>query len=173
MSLSSRLPAVYRIFTWCLLLLAMLGVLEYSVHAWRVWQHLGGVDAAARSQLHAMLGWDVAYLTGACVTLSVSAGVLLRREWARRAMRVLALLLAAWAGWTAWRWSGADHALAELLARPDLDAVSRAEIGHQRRALRMAMLLKLVAMPLLGWLAWRLGRPAVRAQFHPARGSAQ
>jgi hypothetical protein len=165
MSLSSRLPALYRILTWCMLLLAMLGVLEYSVHAWQVWQHFSGVDAAARARLRVMLGWDAAYLVGACLTLSVAAGVLLRREWARRAMRVVALLLAAWAVWTAWRWSGADHALAQLLARPDLDAISRAQITHQRRALRMAMLLKLASAPLLAWLAWRLGRPAVRAQF--------
>lgn len=174
MSLSSRLPVVYRILTWCLLLLAVFGVLQYSVHAWQVWAHMSGVDAHSRGALRVMLGWDAAYLLGACLTLSVSAGVLLRREWARRAMRVLALLLALWAGWTAWRWSGADHALAQLLARPDLDTLSRAAITHQRRALRIAMLLKVLAVPVLAWLAWHLGRPGVRAHFrgrgaHPAR----
>jgi hypothetical protein len=38
-------------------------------------------------------------------------------------------------------------------------------IARAERTWQVGLALKAVAIPLLLWLAWQLGRPAVRAQF--------
>ncbi|HET7359914.1 MAG TPA: hypothetical protein VFJ04_07185 [Rhodanobacteraceae bacterium] len=162
--------APWRIVCWVLLLLAALGILQYADHAWRVGSLLhAGADPALRR----MLAWDVAYLAGACITLGATAGALLRREWARRLLRVVAVLLALWALATGIavlaQWSAFQHVSAQLLARPGTTADDRIVLAHARRVFIAGTALKLVAVPVLAWLAWRLGVPGVRSQFHARR----
>jgi hypothetical protein len=161
--------APWRIVCWVLLLLAAMGILQYADHAWRVAAllHAGaGNDAGALGRL---LAWDIAYLAGACLTLSAVTGTLLRREWARRMLRVIAVLLAVWALATAIvmfaQWNAFQHVSADLLARPGTTAGDRAVLAHARRIFMAGTAFKLVAVPVLLWLAWRLGVPGVRAQF--------
>jgi glucan phosphoethanolaminetransferase (alkaline phosphatase superfamily) len=163
--------APWRLACWVLLLLAALGILQYVDHAWQVAALLR--DATDATALRHMLIWDIAYLAGACVVLSAAAGALLRREWARRLLRVVAALLAVWALVTAIailaQWNAFQHVSAQLLAQPDTTAGDRALLAHARRVFMAGTALKLAAVPVLAWLAWRLGVPGVRAQFRARR----
>ncbi len=165
----------WRIVTWALLLLATFGVLQYAGHAWRVWHMLGQTAAAHHAPLEHMLWWDGGYLLLAGLTVTVSAGTLMQREWARRGMRVLALVLALWALATAimllLQWGRFHHAEQMLLSQPGISAAQRATIAHLHRELVTGMVLKFLAVPVLGWLCWHLGRLSVRAQFGPRRGA--
>ncbi len=162
---------VWRLACWMLLLLAAFGILQYVSHAGQGAALLRQPEsmAGAHATLRGMLAWDVVYLGGACLTLSASAGALLRREWARRLLRVVAALLALWALGTAIamlaQWTAFQHASDELLARPGMNDEGRAALAHARRTFVIGFALKVAAVPLLAWLAWRLGVPSVRAQF--------
>lgn len=170
---TARAFDVWRLVCWMLLLLAAFGILQYVSHAWQVGALLRQPESmdGAHGTLRGMLAWDVVYLGGACLTLSATAGALLRREWARRLLRVVAALLALWALGTAVamlaQWTAFQHASDELLARPGMTDEGRAALAHARRTFIIGFALKVAAVPLLGWLAWRLGIPAVRAQFQP------
>lgn len=166
--------ALWRIVTWLLLLLAVFGIFQYSVHAW----HVGGLlDMEGwedrRASLLGMLAWDVAYLIVACAAVASAAGALLRRGWARSALRVVAAVLALWLLATTImmlaRWSTFNHQSAALAGESGLSDVARDMVERVRRQYLVAMVLKAVAVPVLAWLSWRLGRPAVRAQFMPRR----
>lgn len=174
---SQRRLALWRVVVWAVLLLAAFGVMQYAGHAWRVAHILGRKATSQHAALEHMLWWDGGYLLLSGLTVAVSAGVLMQREWARRGMRVLALALAAWALVTAimltLHWVRFHHAEQLLLAQPDILPTQRATIAHVRRALIAGMALKFVSVPVLGWLWWRLGRVAVCRQFvrrQPAGG---
>jgi len=166
---TSRRPAVWRVLTWLVLLLAIFGVLQYAVHAWRVGAAVlaGAPDAATRA-----LAWDVAYLVVACVTLTASAGTLLWRGWARPVLRVVAGLLALWLLVTAillgMDWMSFNQHSQVLLAQPDMADTVRAVSKRISNTYLVAIVLKAVGVPILAWLAWRLGVPSVRAQFPPS-----
>lgn len=160
----------WRVVTWLLLLLAVFGILQYSVHAWHVaeWLRKGG-QAPSHAALTRMLAWDIAYLVGACITLTVAAAALLRRGWARPALRVVAGLLALWLLATALmlvaHWSGFSHRTEELMSLPGLADGARMLLERARRNYLVGMGLKLAAVPILAWLSWYLGRVRVRGQF--------
>lgn len=166
-------PSIWRVVTWLLLLLAVFGIFQYSVHAWHV---LATLRTLGESDVHAamtrMLAWDVAYLAGACVTLAAAAGALLRRGWARPVLRVVAGLLALWLLATAImlgaRWTSFNHHSSMLMAQSNLGEAGQALLARVRRSYIVAIALKAVAVPVLVWLAWRLGVPSVRAQFRPS-----
>ncbi|HET7266507.1 MAG TPA: hypothetical protein VFJ15_00195 [Oleiagrimonas sp.] len=166
----SRVPAIWRVVTWLVLLLAIFGVFQYSVHAWRVGAAVaaGAPEAATRA-----LAWDVAYLVVACVTLSAAAGTLLWRGWARPVLRIVAGLLALWLLVTAIMlgvdWVSFSRHSQELMAQPHMGDTVRALRERVRNTYLVAIVLKAVAVPVLAWLAWRLGVPSVRAQFPPLR----
>jgi hypothetical protein len=161
--------SIWRIVTWLLLLLAVFGILQYSVHAWHVGAALGQAGSQRQASLGAMLAWDVAYLAVACVSVMVAAGALLHRAWARPALRVVAAVLAAWLLVTAImliaHWASFNNHSSELLAQSGLGDAGRALLTRVRRNYLVAMCLKAAAVPVLAWLAWRLGAPRVRAQF--------
>jgi hypothetical protein len=77
----------------------------------------------------------------------------------------VALLLCVWVtygGVTLWhQWQGVDPG--SLQEGQQL----MADFG---RVLRINLALRAVSVPLLLWLAWQLGQPAVRLQFRPRSG---
>ena len=165
-------PALWRIVTWLLLLLSIFGILQYSVHAWHVAAALNAAQNKDHAGLAGMLAWDIVYLVVACITVLAAAAVLFRRAWARPVLRVVAGVLALWMLITAIQmlaqWSSLNAQSATLMAQPDLNDAGRAMLQHVQRRYLVAMILKAISVPVLAWLAWRLGTPAVRAQF-PAR----
>lgn len=166
--------APWRIVTWLLLLLAAFGIFQYCVHAWHV---AGLLHTAAWKSRHAelvrMLAWDIAYLVAACLAVACAAGALLRRGWARPALRVVAGVLAVWLLVTTImllaRWSAFDHQATALMEGKKPGGMVREMVAQMRRQYLVAMVFKALSIPVLAWLSWRLGRPAVRAQFMPRR----
>jgi NADH:ubiquinone oxidoreductase subunit 6 (subunit J) len=97
----------------------------------------------------------------------------LRQAWSRSAMQVLALLLAVWSLVTAvlmLQQSG-DFEIARQHARaqPQLGEIALWMIARAERTWQVGIGLKVLVIPVLLWLAWQLGRPAVRAQFRSRR----
>jgi len=140
--------AGWSVACWIVLLLAAFGAVLYLRHR------------------------DYSYLLGALVVVVVCAGGILRQPWARNALRVLALLLAAWAlvtgGLMIAHWDQFALARQHALGEPHADLVLLL-IEQARRDYLLGLVLKALAIPLLLWLAWRLGTPAVRAQFGAPR----
>lgn len=135
---------LWRVATWIVLLLAAFGGVLYLRHG------------------------DWPYLAGTLVVIVVCAGGILRQPWARQPLRVLALLLALWAlatgGLMLAQWSQFDTARAHAMAQPQGQLLLLV-IDQARRSFLLGLAFKALLVPLLLWLAWQLGRPAVRAQF--------
>lgn len=170
----SRPPrfAAWRVAVWLLLLLAAFGCVQYGRHASMVWaksQLLAPGSTVAAATLQRMLAWDIVYLVAALVFVVLCAGCVLRQGWARVPMRWATAILAVWVVATGVlllvQYRQFDRASAEALAQLHADPTLQLALLHARWSYRMALGLKVVAVPLLLWLAWRLGVPAVRAQF--------
>lgn len=169
---------LWRVLTWLLLLVAALGCLLNLQHARRVWQQLqitAPTDASGLDALHGMLGWDVSYLLSAFVMIVICAGCILRQAWARPSMRVAAGLFAAGLvviGFSQWRdlqMLGTNIATFQSHAQQQgALAAAQIAIGLQR-GYRLALLLKALGVIVLLWLAWTLGKPAVKSQFRRRR----
>lgn len=163
--------AWWRMLTWILLLAAAFGSVQYIRHAQAVWDALqkvspaGGDSQQIIAGLHALLGWDIGYLIGAFVVVVACAGCILRQAWARSVLRMVALLLCVWVaygGVMLWhQWQGVDPASVQEGQQ------LMADFG---RVLRINLILRAISVPLLLWLAWQLGQPAVRLQFRPRPG---
>lgn len=169
-------PMLWRIVLWLILLLAAFGCLQYVHHAQQVWAHLQALapgDAQGASALHGMLAWDLAYLLAAFALIVLCAGCILRQAWARAPLRVACGVLALWAlvsgGMMLAQWPQFHRASAEALAQLGHDEILRNAVIHARRVYRITLGLKAVMVPVLLWLAWRLGTPAVRMQFRHRR----
>lgn len=145
----ARRFAVWAIGLWVVLLFAAMGFVQYLRHG------------------------EYLYLAAAVLVIATCAGCILRQAWARPAMQVLAVLLALWAlvsGVMLLQQSGDfDIARQHALAQPQLGEVALWLIARAERTWQVGLVLKAVAVPLLLWLAWQLGRPAVRAQFRSRR----
>lgn len=144
---SARRFSAWAVGPWVLLLFAALGFVQYLRHA------------------------EYIYLAAALLVVVVCAGCILRQTWARPAMQVLAVLLALWALASGvlmlQQWGDFDIARQHARAQPQLGEVALWMIARAERTWRVGLALKAAAIPLLLWLAWQLGRPAVRAQFRP------
>jgi energy-coupling factor transporter transmembrane protein EcfT len=144
---SARRFSAWAVGPWVLLLFAALGFVQYLRHA------------------------EYIYLAAALLVIVVCAGCILRQAWARPAMQVLAVLLALWALASGvlmlQQWGDFDTARQHALAQPQLGEVALWMIARAERTWQVGLALKVVAIPLLLWLAWQLGRPTVRAQFRP------
>lgn len=146
---SKRGFAAWAIAPWVLLLIAALGCVQYLQHA------------------------EYTYLLVGMIVIVVCAGCILRQAWARPTMRVLAVLLVLWTLVTGvlmlQHWGDFDVARQHALAQPQLSDVAVWIINRAQRIWQIGLALKVLAIPLLLWLAWVLGRPAVRAQFKSRR----
>ena len=166
---------LWRIVLWMILVLAALGCLQYIHHAQQVWAQLQALPPGTDgiSALLGMLAWDLGYLLAAFGLIVLCAGGILRQAWARPALRVAAVLLAGWAAlsgiWLMQQWSDFTHASSDALTGPQTDAALQELLAHARRDYQLALAMKVVAIPILLWLTWRLGQPAVRAQFRTRR----
>jgi hypothetical protein len=135
---------LWRVAAWIVLLLAAFGGVQYLRHG------------------------DWPYLAGTLVVIVLCAGGILRQSWARQPLRVAALLLVLWAlatgGLMLAQWGQFDLARAHAMSQPQ-PQVLLLVIEQARRSFLLGLVLKALLVPLLLWLAWQLGRPAVRAQF--------
>lgn len=167
--------SAWRVATWLLLLLAAFGCVQYAGHAQWLWTIRAQVPASEQAALHGALAWDAAYFVAAFVLIALCAGCILRQAWARVPLRVAVALLALWAlvsgGLMASQWLQLERSSADAIAHLASDDRLRMAILHARRSFRIALVLKLAAIPALLWVAWRLGVPGVRAEFHRRRGA--
>ncbi|HET6553466.1 MAG TPA: hypothetical protein VFG49_08015 [Dyella sp.] len=169
--------ALWRIVAWLMLLLAAYGCLQYAVHAsqlWRALQPLPASNTGDIAQLHKMLAWDIGYFTAAFVIVVVCAGAILRQAWARPALQAVAVLMALGWGFAGGlvllsQWREFSQGVAMTNAQASLDEASQLALDHVRRSFMIAIAVKAVAIPLLLWLAWWLGRPQVKAGFRKLR----
>lgn len=142
---STRRFAVWGIAPWVLLLIAALGCVQYLQHG------------------------EYGYLLAALIVVVVCAGCILRQAWARPTMRVLAVLLALWFLATGVQmlqhWDDFETARQHALTQPQVAEMAIWMINRAQRTWQAGLALKALAIPLLLWLAWQLGRPTVRAQF--------
>jgi hypothetical protein len=169
--------AFWRLIVWLILLLAAYGCLQYMTHAQQLWHALKPLPASAEGdilQLQKMLAWDVSYFVVAFALIVICAGAILRQAWARTSLQVASVLLAI--GWglvgglmMVSQWHDFSQAVAATNAQSSLDTASQLALEHLRRSFLIAMAMKAVGVPVLLWLAWRLGRPQVRAQFRKLR----
>jgi hypothetical protein len=125
--------------------------------------------------LRGLLAWDAGYLLAAFALIVLCAGGILHQAWSRLPLQMAAVVLAAWSAlsglWLFERWqefvrSASDMAVA---TGPQAAVALQALLDHARRSYRIGLALKVAAVPVLLWLAWRLGQPSVRAQFHARR----
>ena len=145
----ARRFAAWAIGLWVVLLFAAMGFVQYLRHA------------------------EYLYLAAALLVIAVCAGCILRQAWARPAMQALAVLLALWAlvsGVLMLQQSGDfETARQHAMAQPQFGDVALWMIARAERTWRVGLALKAASIPLLLWLGWQLGRPAVRAQFRARR----
>lgn len=113
------------------------------------------------------------YLAAAALTMVACAGCVLRQGWARPGLRILCVLLALWASISGalmlGQWDSFAIARQHALAQPALAEMALWLIARAQRTWEVALGLKAASIPLLLWLAWQLGRPAVQAQFKRRR----
>lgn len=141
--------AAWAIGPWVLLLLAAVGCVQYLRHG------------------------EYVYLAVAALVIVVSAGSILRQAWSRPVMQVLAILLAAWSLITAvlmlLQWGDFEIARQHARAQPQVGEMALWLIARAQRTWQVGIALKLLSVPALLWLAWKLAQPAVRVQFRSRR----
>lgn len=159
--------AGWRMLTWVMLIVAGFLGAQYITHLQKLWsalQTLPAGDSENAAALHGMLSWMIGYLVASFVVIVACAGCILRQAWARPVLRIVALVLSVWLAYCAalvW------HQMSTL---DQLAASFQAPMGDLKRPLLIALALQAAAIPLLLWLAWQLGQPAVRLQFRPRVG---
>jgi len=165
----SRPFAPWRIVVWLMMLLAAVG---FVIHAFAAVVSAGAIGSMSAEAIAAggpdprvQLAWALVYATATFVVMAVALGTLRWREWGRRAIRAVALVLIVWFAWTAWvefrQWQQVGVVLGQAGLPPD----ELAEWTRRRSILLVGALLKLVSIPILGWLAWAVGSVRVRQQF--------
>jgi hypothetical protein len=159
--------AAWRIVVWLVMLLAAVGFVINGYAAVVIGQAAAGMSAADKADMnpYVPLAWSVGYAVAAFATMAIALATLRWRDRARGAMRVVAILLAAWAAWTAWIAFGQWQQLGVVLGQAGLPADLLAAGLKHRNILLIGLVLKVVSVPALGWLAWVLGTVRVRQQF--------
>lgn len=169
--------AAWRVLVWLLLLLAAFGSVVNLSHAQLLWAQRANLSPTDSIVMNHMLVWDIGYIVAAFALIVLCAGCILRQAWARAPLRVACGVLVLWAlvtgGMVLAKWLQFEHSSADALTQLGQDAVLRNALVnarvHARYVYLIALALKAVAIPVLSWLAWRLGTPAVRMQFRHRR----
>jgi hypothetical protein len=152
---SPRRFSAWSLSLWILLLLLAYAGLQYLQHG------------------------DFVYLAVSFAAIVVCVGTILRQAWAHGPMRIVLLLLAAYAIASGivmlLHWGDFEKARQTALANPQFADVLLALNEQAKRVYMIALALKAIALPWLLWLAWALGRPTVAEQFRrsPGRFSAR
>lgn len=163
--------SAWRIVVWLMLLFAGYGCVQYIAHARQLLANMQqNISPEAMSSLRGMLAWDVGYLLGAFAVVVICAGAILRQAWSRPLVQGVAVVLALCWGLLGAisqfsQWRDVSRAVALVASQTPLDAAAQATVAHMRRSYQVAMGMRIVATPVLLWLAWWLGRTPVRAQF--------
>lgn len=174
----TRGPMLWRVVVWMLLLVSAFGSLQYVKHMQNVWGQLRdnvSLQPAELDALHGMLGWDAAYLLVAFVLIVICAGCILRQAWARPCMRVAASFLAIWLLITGYlqlrdlQALGANTAAILAQAQQQGTAGAAQMLVQLQHGYRLALVFKAIGCIASLWLVWKLGKPAVRAQFRTRR----
>ena len=138
--------SMWSLALWILMLLLAYGGLQYLQHG------------------------EFPYLAASFVAIIICVGAIMRHEWARSAMRVVLLLFALYALVSGvmmlMEWGNFEKARQAALANPQFAADVTMMVERAKRIFQIALALKAIGIPCLLWLAWVLGQPAVRAQFH-------
>lgn len=159
--------APWRVVVWLVMLLSAAGLVLNGYACVVFVQAIAAMSAEAMAQAdpRVALAWSLAYTVAALAIMVTALATLRWREWARQAMRILAVLLALWALYTAWvtfdQWRQLGAVLSQAGLPDDLLAVGQ----RQRNVLFIGLCMKAISVPVLAWLAWALGRPAVRDRF--------
>lgn len=163
--------ASWRIVVWLVMLLAAGG---FVVNAYAA-VVMAGAIGSLKGELppgvtdpRIQLAWAIASSLLAFATMAVSLSTLRWMGWARDAMRVLALVLAVLAIYTGYVMYAQWQQVGALLAQPGLPEQILAGLARQRTIMLVALILKVVSVPVLAWLFWVLGTPRVRRQFAPS-----
>lgn len=160
--------APWRIVVWLMMLLAAAGFVLNAYAAVVIGQAVAGMsaDAAANGpDPRVALAWTLGYVLVAFVVMVFALGTLRWREWARSGLRIVAVLLVAWAAYTAWVAFTQWQQMGVVLSQPGLPPELLAMAGKHRTILLIGVVLKAVSIPVLAWLAWALGGVRVREQF--------
>jgi hypothetical protein len=143
---SARRFSVWSLALWVVLLLLAYGGLQYLQHG------------------------DFPYLAATFVAIVICVGAIMRHEWARSAMRVVAVVLALYGlvsgAAMLMHWGDFEKMRQAALANPQFADDLTMMLERTRRVFEVALALKAISIPCLLWLAWVMGRPQVRAQFH-------
>jgi energy-coupling factor transporter transmembrane protein EcfT len=138
--------SMWSLALWVLLLLLAYGGLQYLQHG------------------------DFPYLAATFVAIVICVGAIMRHEWARSATRVVVLLIALYALVSGiamlMHWGDFEQMRQAALANPQFADDLSMMLERTKRVYQIALGLKAISIPCLLWLAWVLGQPAVRAQFH-------
>jgi hypothetical protein len=161
--------APWRIVVWLVMLLSAVGFVINSAGAIAAAGAIGAMSpealAAGGPDPRILMAWSVGYAVCAFAVMVLTLGTLRWREWGRRAMRIVAGVLAIWAIYTAWvafhQWQEIGVVLGQAGLPPEL--LVRAV--KTRSILLVGVVLKAVSVPVLAWLAWALGSVSVRQQF--------
>lgn len=160
--------APWRIVVWLVMLLAAAGFVLNGYAVVMIGQAVVSMSAEAIANgpdPRVQLAWAIGYTLIAFVVMVFALSTLRWREWARSGLRIVALVLVAWAAYTAWIGYDQWQQMGVVLSQPGLPAEWVAIAGKHRAILLIGVVLKLVSVPVLGWLAWALGSVKVREQF--------
>lgn len=161
--------AVWRIVVWLVMLLSAVGFVLNGYAVYVFGQSIGALSpeaiAAGAADPRIALAWSLGYALAAFGVMALALATLRWREWGRTWLRPVALLLMAWAAYTAWVAFGQWQQLGAVLGQPGLPPELLAMGARHRMMLFVGLSLKVVSVPVLGWLSWKLGTVRVREQF--------
>ena len=160
--------APWRIIVWLVMLLAAVGFVINTYGAIIAAHAIGSLSPEALAggpDPRMLMAWSLGYAVAAFAVMVLSLGTLRWREWGRRSMRVVALLLAVWAAWTAVVAFHQWQEIGVVLGQPGLPPDLLVGALKARTILLVGIVLKAVSVPALAWLAWALGSVKVRQQF--------
>jgi glucose dehydrogenase len=166
----------WRIAAWLIVLVAGVGAFFYARDAIGIALALrDGTTGIGTPAAQAQLGWDVAYFIASAALAALAALVLRGKRRAVLPLRLVCLLVAIWAAtgvFSMWRaLAQVREGLAVALASPDASAVALASpdasgdlanaVGPILTYMYMSLGVRILVIPVLGWVAWRLGKADV------------
>lgn len=158
--------AGWRIAAWLIVLVAGVGAFFYARDAIGIALALrDGTTGIGTPAAQAQLAWDVVYFIAAAALAALAALVLRGKRRAVLPLRLVCLLVAIWAAtgaFSMWRaLAQVREGLAVALASPDASADLANAVGPILTYMYMSLGVRILVIPVLGWVAWRLGKADV------------